>query len=70
VCQVIDRWIYTGRLCFGLDVDERARSGFGYGYPIYQVESSRNLLFASGAMMDPYSTPSQTDLFSKSTSGC
>jgi hypothetical protein len=50
--RVIDRWIYTACLCFGLDLDEQARSGFRYGYSIYQVEYSRNLLFASGAVMD------------------
>src|SRR5690242_13414632 len=27
--QVCDRWIYTACLCFGLDVAEQARSGFG-----------------------------------------
>jgi hypothetical protein len=50
--QVIDRWIYTACLCFGLDLDEQARSGFGYAYSIYQVEYSRNLIFGSGAVMD------------------
>ncbi len=50
--QVIDRWIYTACLCFGLDGDEQTRSGFGYAYSIYQVEYSRNLVFASGAVMD------------------
>ena len=51
--QVIDRWIYTACLCFGLDLDEQRRSGFGYAYSIYQVEYSRNLIFASGAVMEP-----------------
>jgi hypothetical protein len=50
--QVIDSWIYTACLCFGLDLTEQARSGFGYSYSIYQVEYSRNLLFASGAVME------------------
>jgi len=50
--QVIDRWIYTACLCFGLDLDEQTRSGFRYSYSIYQLEYSRNLLFASGAVMD------------------
>ena len=50
--QVIDRWIYTACLCFGLDLDEQTRSGFRYNYSIYQLEYSRNLLFASGAVMD------------------
>jgi hypothetical protein len=50
--QVIERWIYSACLVFGLDLDEQARSGFGYAYSVYQVEYSRNLLFASGAVMD------------------
>ena len=50
--QVIDRWIYTACLCFGLDLDEQARSGFRYAYSVYQVEYSRNLLFTDGARMD------------------
>ena len=47
--QVLDRWIYTACLCFGLDLADQARSGFGY---VYQVEYSRNLIFASGAVME------------------
>ena len=50
--QVIDRWIYTACLCFGLNLDEQELSGFRYDYSIYQVEYSRNLVFASGALMD------------------
>jgi len=50
--QVIDRWIYTACLCFGLGTDEQEQSGFRYDYSIYQVEYSRNLAFTSGAMMD------------------
>jgi hypothetical protein len=50
--QVIDRWIYTACLCFGLDLADQARSGFRYDYSVYQVEYSRNLLFASGAVME------------------
>jgi hypothetical protein len=50
--QVCDRWIYSACLCFGLDSEEVARSGFGYAYSVYQVEHSRNLLFRSGAQMD------------------
>jgi len=49
---VCDRWISTACLCFGLELDEQARSGFRYDYSVYQVEYSRNLLFASGAVMD------------------
>ena len=50
--QVCDRWIYTACLCFGLDVDEQERSGFTYGYSVYQAEYSRNLMFTIGAQMD------------------
>jgi hypothetical protein len=50
--QVIDRWIYSACLCFGLNSDEQQQSGFVYDYSIYQVEYSRNLVFASGAVMD------------------
>jgi hypothetical protein len=50
--QVCDRWIYSACLCFGLDSDEQARSGFRYEYSVYQAEYSRNLLFRSGAQMD------------------
>jgi hypothetical protein len=50
--QVLDRWIYTACLCFGLDLAEQARSCFGYAYSVYQVEYSRNLIFASGAVME------------------
>ena len=47
--QVCQRWIYTACLCFGLDLDEQQRSGFGYGFAVYQLEYSRNLIFADGA---------------------
>ena len=50
--QVIDRWIYTACLCYGLNIDEQEQSGFRYEYSVYQVEYSRNLVFASGARMD------------------
>ena len=49
--EVCDRWIYTACLCFGLDVADQRASGFAYDYSIYQVEYSRNLLFANGARM-------------------
>ena len=47
--QVIDAWIYTACLCFGLDLAEQQASGFRYAYSVYQVEYSRNLIFDSGA---------------------
>src|SRR5262249_33902188 len=50
--QACERWIYTACLCFGLDLAEQARSGFRYGYSVYQAEYSRNLLFASGGQME------------------
>jgi hypothetical protein len=50
--QAIDRWIYSACLCYGLNIDEQDQSGFRYDYSIYQVEYSRNLVFAAGAMMD------------------
>jgi hypothetical protein len=49
---VIDRWIYSACLCYGLSSDEQDQSGFRYDYSVYQVEYSRNLVFASGAVMD------------------
>jgi hypothetical protein len=49
--QVCRRWIYTACLCFGLDLDEQQRSGFAYGFAVYQLEYSRNLIFADGARM-------------------
>jgi hypothetical protein len=48
--QVCDRWIYSACLCFGLDLDEQDRSGFRYGYSVYQAEYSRNLMFTVGGM--------------------
>jgi hypothetical protein len=50
--QACDRWIYTACLCFGLDTGEQERSGFRYGYSVYQAEYSRNLLFRSGRQME------------------
>src|ERR1700733_10803921 len=50
--QVCDRWIYSACLCFGLDLDEQARSGFTYGYSVYQAEYRRNLIFTVGVQMD------------------
>jgi hypothetical protein len=50
--QVIDSWIYTACLCFGLDLAEQHRSYFSYAYAVYQVEYSRNLIFSSGKTME------------------
>jgi len=50
--QVIDSWIYTACLCFGLDLAEQQASYFHYAYSVYQVEYSRNLIFDSPKMME------------------
>ena len=42
-------WIYSACLCFALDLDQQRRSGFVYGFSVYQLEYSRNLIFADGA---------------------
>src|SRR5208282_5842149 len=49
--QVINRWIYTACLVFGLDLADQQRTCFTYAYSVYQVEYSRNLLFACGRQM-------------------
>lgn len=49
--QVCQRWIYSACLCFALDADEQARSGFGYDFSVYQVEYSYNLVFRNGHQM-------------------
>jgi hypothetical protein len=50
--QVIDAWIYTACLCFGLDLAEQQASYFRYAYSVYQVEYSRNLIFDSPKTME------------------
>ena len=52
LCQVCERWIYSSCLCFALEFEEQKRSGFHYQYSNYQVEYSRNLIFACGRDMD------------------
>jgi hypothetical protein len=49
--QVCQRWIYSACLCFALDLDEQQHSGFAYGFAVYQLEYSRNLIFADGHRM-------------------
>lgn len=49
--QVINRWIYTACLVFGLDLADQQRTCFIYAYSVYQAEYSRNLLFRSGRQM-------------------
>ena len=43
---VCDRWLYSACLCFGLSRQEQRVTGFGYRYSIFQLELSRNYLFA------------------------
>jgi hypothetical protein len=50
--QVCDRWLYSACLCFGLDLEDQERSGFCYQYSSFQIEYSRNFLFAIGAQME------------------
>jgi len=50
--QVCERWIYSTCLCFALDVHQQERTNFHFAYSIFQVEYSRNLLFARGAQME------------------
>jgi len=50
--QLRDRWIDTACLCFGLALAEQDRSGFRSADSVYQVESSRNLLFTVGGQME------------------
>ena len=52
--QICERWIYSACLCFGLDLEEQQQSGFCYAYSVYQLEYSRNLLFAHGAQMEAF----------------
>jgi hypothetical protein len=50
--ELCDRWAYSSCLCFALNLDEQLRSQFRYRYSVYQIEYSRNLLFARGTMLD------------------
>jgi hypothetical protein len=52
LAAVCDRWIYSSALCFALTREEQQRSGFHYEYSVFQLELSRNLLFARGGTMD------------------
>ena len=45
--QICERWIYSC-LCFTLDYEEQKCSRFSYDYSSYQIEYSRNLIFAVG----------------------
>lgn len=50
--QAADRWIYSTCLCFALSPEEIEATRFHYDYSVYQVEYSRNLIFANGAELD------------------
>jgi hypothetical protein len=50
--EVCDRWIYSSCLCFALTREEQGRSRFEYLYSVFQLELSRNLLFARGTTMN------------------
>src|SRR6202140_316868 len=50
--QVCDRWLYSTCLCFGLDLEDQERSGFCYQYSTFQIEYSRNLVFAIGGQLE------------------
>jgi hypothetical protein len=52
LAKVCDRWVYSSCLCFALSLEEQERSGFHYRYSCYQLEYSRNLLFARGTVLD------------------
>jgi len=50
--QAADRWIFSACLCFALSPGEVEASRFHYDYSVYQVEYSRNLIFAEGSQLD------------------
>ena len=50
--QVCERWLYSSCLCFALDRREQEQTDFHYGYSVYQLEYSRNLLFTRGRVLD------------------
>jgi len=52
LAAVCERWISSACLCFGLDSDEQARSGFRYAWSADQAEYSRNLPVRVGGQMD------------------
>ena len=50
--SLCNRWLYSACLCFGLTRQEQEATGFAYRYSIFQLELSRNYLFAKGAVLD------------------
>lgn len=49
--QVGERWLYRC-LCFALDSDDQKRTGFRYTLSLFQMEYSRNFLFARGRNLE------------------
>lgn len=52
LAEVINRWVYSSCLCFGLTTEEQERTGFRYEYSCAQIEYSRNLIFRSADQLD------------------
>ncbi len=52
LAALVDRWVYSACLCFALNQEQQARSGFHYRYSCSQLEYSRNLLFKNGHRLD------------------
>jgi hypothetical protein len=50
--EVCERWLSTACVCFLLPVAEQRELGLHYDWSIYQMEFSRNLLFAKGGQME------------------
>lgn len=50
--QVCERWLYSACLCYLLPVAEHQPLGVKYEWSTYQLEYSRNLLFANGGVME------------------
>ena len=49
--RVGERWLKRC-LCFALDSDDQKRTGFCYALSLFQMEYSRNFLFARGRVME------------------
>lgn len=47
-----ERWLYTACLCYLMPVAQQQSVGLRYQWSVYQMEFSRNLLFASGGCME------------------
>lgn len=50
--EVCERWLSTACLCFLMPVAQQQELGLRYNWSIYQMEFSRNLLFAQGGQME------------------